>query len=123
MRRLITLLLISMMIFPLLAEEKKIELQRKAHDIERRSMAYAPTVTHDDNAIYIYSNTSLENLQVIITNLSTKASFNFGNISIWKEQPYILYLNSMESGNYKIEIAIKSNNFYGYFDIVNNGIE
>ncbi len=118
MKRLITLLLISMIFFSLLAEERNIELHRKAHGTEPRSLIYIPTVTHDSNTLYIYSDIPLENLQVAITDLSTGTIFHFNDINVFYSQPYILYLNYIGSGNFKIEINLKSTRYYGYFELI-----
>lgn len=118
MKRIITLLLISMTFFSLLAEERNIELHRKAHGTEPRSLTYIPTVTHDDNILYIYSDISLENLQVTITDLSTGTIFHFNDINVFYSQPYILHLNYIGSGNFKIEIDLKGTRYYGYFELV-----
>lgn len=111
------------MFFPLVAEERNIELQKYAHDIERRSLTHIPTVTYDSNIIRIYSDIPLEDLQVTITNISTEATYYFNNINVFYSQPYTLYLDYVESGNYKIEINIKGTCYYGYFETTSNGIE
>lgn len=123
MKRFIMLQLISMVFFPLLAEERNIELQEKNLYTERRSLAYIPTVTYDSNIIRIYSDIPLEDLQVTITNIFTEATYYFNNINVFYSQPYTLYLDYVESGNYKIEINIKGTCYYGYFETTSNGIE
>lgn len=123
MKRLMTVLLISMMFLPLLAEERKIELQSNAHNVERRSLVYIPTVILAGNTLHIYSGIPLENLQVTITNLSTGVAFHFNNITVFYGQPYTLYLAYMKDSNYKIEINIKEACYYGYFEFNSDGIE
>lgn len=117
MKRLILLLFTGMMLLSVFAEERKIELHEKAHNVELRSLTFIPTVTHDGNILYIYSTIPLENLQVVVTDLSTGELFHFDNITTSYGQPYILLLNEKNS-NYKIELNIGQTYYCGYFEII-----
>lgn len=117
MKRLILILFTGMMFLSVFAEEKSIELKKMVYMPERRSLILPPTVTHDGNILYIYSTISLENLQVVVTDLSTGEMFHFDNITTSYGQPYILLLNEKNS-NYKIELNIGQTCYCGYFEII-----
>lgn len=119
MKRFTTLLLISMIIFSLSAEERNIELQKHALTPERRSLMEVPTVSYENFTCYIHSNIPLNNLRVIITNLTSGITLYFKNITIGGGQTYILNINPKESGNYKIEIKYEQTSYYGFFDLHN----
>lgn len=104
------------MFIPLSAEVKSIKLEPKAHNRESRSLVYTPTITCDSNILRINSTIPLENLQVIITDQSTGDTLYFSNITVSDGQPYMLTLNA-ESGNYKIELNIGQDTYYGFFDL------
>lgn len=117
MKRLILLLLISMMFLSVFAEEKSIELKKMVYGPERRSLTFTPTVTHDGNILHIYSEIPLDNLQVTITDLSTDNTFSYDNIIVLYGQPYALFLDNADSGTYKIELKIGYISYYGFFDL------
>jgi len=116
MKRLILLLFTGMMFLSVFAEEKSIELQKRACNVELRSLTLPPTVTHDGNILYIYSDIPLENLQVVVTDLSTGEMLHFDNITTSYGQPYILFLNE-KKGNYKIELNIGQTCYWGFFNL------
>lgn len=117
MKRLILLLLIGMIGFTLFAEERSIELQKSVFEGEWRSLTFPPTVTHDGNILHIYSDIPLDNLQVIITDLSTDNAFIYDNITVLRGQPYTLLLENTDSGTYKIELKVEDTSYYGFFDL------
>lgn len=117
MKRLLSLLLIGMMFLPVFAEEKSIEIKKMVYGPEYRSLTFTPTVTHDGNILHIYSEIPLDNLQVVIMDLSSGNSLSYDNITILYGQPYTLFLENADSGTYKIELKVNHTSYYGFFDL------
>ncbi len=98
------------------AEEIDIKLI-KEDKIEIRSLSSELTATHDDNIVHIYySDYLLENLQVIVKDLSGEVVYS-NTVSVSYNQPYSFTLNNVESGEYKIELVYGTKLLYGYFSI------
>jgi Protein of unknown function (DUF3244). len=99
-------------------EEVNIELQKKEKEAGTRSLSFAPTATHDGNALYIYyEDYLLTNLQVTVKDLSGNTVYS-NVIIVSYNQPYAFALNNVESGEYMLELSYENKSLYGYFYII-----
>ncbi|WP_455587319.1 DUF3244 domain-containing protein [Bacteroides sp.] len=99
------------------AEEIYIQLYNSLYKdtkIDKRSLSIKPTVTHDENTIYIYSNIPIENLQIIIKDTYDNSIY-LETATILPEHIHSFTLNNVENGEYKIELTSTNESFYGYF--------
>lgn len=117
MKQLITLLLVCVSYLSLAAAEGTIELNKSELDREARSITNTISATYDDTVLRIYSDVPLENLQVAITDLFTGEVLYHNNIAVSHSQPFIITLNNEEDGNYKIELSIGQQYYYGFFEV------
>lgn len=83
-------------------------------DIDHRSLTVLPTVAHDGNVLYLFSDICIENLQVIVTDATGSEVYStiitlLGNKTI--------LLPELPNGNYSIELFYEEKYLYGYFTI------
>ncbi|WP_455967319.1 DUF3244 domain-containing protein [Bacteroides fluxus] len=112
----ITLLLACIACISLQAEERKITLHEKAHNSDLRSLPHRPAVVQDGNLLRVYSEITIE-IQITITDLSANTIIELNNITVQCNQPYTLFLDNVESGNYIIELHNERISYYGTFDL------
>lgn len=98
------------------AEEKNIEVNKAHWHQDLRSVSYVPTITHDGNMFYIYSNMDIENLHIVIKD--TAGTILYSNtVTVSSTQPYFFIVEDMSEGEFVIELTHGDKYLYGYFDI------
>ncbi len=73
-------------------------------------------VTHDENAVYIYSNVLLDDLQVIIKDSADNEIYS-ATTTVIPDQRTSINLLFPGSGQYKIELNIGDRCYFGYFEV------
>lgn len=98
------------------AEEKKIETNKALWHEEIRSTFCIPTITHDNNIFYIYSDIVLDNLHIIIKD--TRGTILYSStVTISNTQRYSFTVDNMNVGELLIELTHWNKYLYGYFSI------
>lgn len=98
------------------AEEKKIETNKALWHEEIRSTFCIPTITHDNNIFYIYSDIVLDNLQIIIKD--TRGTILYSSTTtIPNTQCYSFTIDNIKEGDFIIELKHEKKYLYGYFSI------
>jgi len=83
----------------------------------KRARSIAPIeVTHDDNAVYIYSNVLLEDLQITIKDSADNEIYSTTTIAVPDQRTSISVLFPSD-GQYKIELNIGERCYLGYFEV------
>lgn len=117
----IALTLIAIFSSPSFAGEVAITLA--IHDVEDkimwdkdlRSIVVAPTVTHEANIIYIYSNILLDNIEVSIKDYNNITIYST-IITVFPKQKTSIALNAT-NGRYIINLTYNKKKFYGFFEL------
>ena len=98
------------------AEEKKIETNKALWHEEIRSTFCIPTITHDGNIFYIYSDIVLDNLHIIIKD--TRGTILYSStVTIPNTQCYSFTIDNIKEGDFIIELKHEKKYLYGYFTI------
>lgn len=98
------------------AEEKKIETNKALWHKDTRSVSYVPTITHDSNTLYIYSDIVLDNLQIIIKDTRGTTLYS-RTTTIPNTQCYSFTIDNIKEGDFIIELKHEKKYLYGYFSI------
>ncbi len=98
------------------AEEKKIEVTEKYWFEDTRSVSYIPTITHDSNTLYIYSDIILENLNITVKNATGMLLYS-NTVTILNTQRYSFTIDDMNKGEFLIELTYRKKYLYGHFNI------
>lgn len=97
-------------------EQKDIKVIERDWGEDKRSIPYLPSLSHDNNIIYIYSDITFENLQVTI--LNEAGGIVYSNvISVFENQGYSFQFNAAGAGTYTIEMANREHSFWGQFTL------
>lgn len=118
----VALLLIVTAVFPSYIYAHKIPLFHKSKNEnttwpqkEARSINSVPTITQDDNILYIHSDISIDDAKLTIkdehNNIITTAI-----ITVFPNQVSTFILN-IDSGSYMIELEYEDNYYYDYFEV------
>lgn len=104
----ITGLILLLFVLPasLLAGESKDSENKWNHDF--RSISYAPSLSINDNAIYISSDKQLDSLCIQIKDATGNILFS-DIVTILPEQEYIVSLNTLPQGEYQIQLTQGAN--------------
>lgn len=98
------------------AEEKNIEAIKKHWLEDTRSASCIPTITHDGNTLYIYSDIVLDNLHIMIKD--TRGTILYSStVTISNTQRYSFTIDNMNVGELLIELTHGNKYLYGYFSI------
>ena len=84
---------------------------------EDRSIISSPTLSIDENNIYIHSNKLLDGLNVKIINIKGNVLYN-DIITVSSEIEYPISIDFLLNGDYKIFISKGNNYLIGYFDVL-----
>ena len=84
---------------------------------EDRSIISSPTLSIDENNIYIHSNKLLDGLNVKIINIKGNVLYN-DIITVSSEIEYPISIDFLLNGDYKIFISKGNNYLVGYFDVL-----
>jgi len=98
------------------AEEKKIETNKEQWHKEIRSTSFIPTITHDSNTLYIYSDIVIENLHITVRDTTGMILYS-NTVTISNTQRYSFTINDMNEGEFLIELTHENKYLYGYFNI------
>lgn len=98
------------------AEEKKIEVTEKYWFEDTRSVSCIPTITHDSNTLYIYSDIILENLNITVKNATGMLLYS-NTVTILNTQRYSFTIDDMNKGEFLIELTYRKKYLYGHFNI------
>ena len=98
------------------AEEKNIEAIEKHWLEDTRSASCIPTITHDGNTLYIYSDIVLDDLHIIIKDTTGTILYS-STVTISNTQRYSFTIDNMNVGEFLIELTHENKYLYGYFNI------
>ncbi len=98
------------------SEEKRVEVIKRHWFEDTRSVSCVPTITHDSNTVYIYSDIVLDNLQIIIKD--TRGTILYSSTTtIPNTQCYSFTIDNIKEGDFIIELKHEKKYLYGYFSI------
>mgnify|MGYP003411180859 CR=1 FL=1 len=106
----------------ILAQEIEVPMSQRVEDKaywekgKRARSIISIEVTHDQNAVYIYSNVLLEDLQVTIKDSADNEIYSTTTIVV-PDQKTSISLLFPGDGQYKIELNIGERCYFGYFEI------
>ena len=106
---LVFLMFVSSVVYP----NRVKDTEQSWEEEEDRSIISSPTLSIDENNIYIHSNKLLDGLNVKIINIKGNVLYN-DNITVSSEISIDFLLN----GDYKIFISKGNNYLVGYFDVL-----
>lgn len=117
MKRLLITFFVLLLTIGLYADGVKIRLYKtdKRHT-EERSIQITPLVYQDGNVIYLYSDIPIEQLQVTIKD-EIGQIISLETISIQPRQSYTLFIDSIENGDYILELNDGKEEYHGYFKL------
>lgn len=81
---------------------------------DKRSQPIIPIVILDKNTIYVYSNSPIDNLKLVIKDSCNNIVY-FDTISLNVSDKISILLEHIESGEYRIELEYENQSLYGYF--------
>ena len=84
---------------------------------DKRSITNFPSVTQDDDVIYIYSNIMQNNVNIIIKDSSNNI-IQSTSITLSPNQPTAIKIVTTIKGDYRIELRYSQVSLYGYFSIM-----
>lgn len=117
-KKLLLLFLLSMFFTATFGVKQQIELSPgKLHEGNTRSLLTTLTLSHAGNTLYIYSSTSLNNLQIKVINNVGNVVFMKNNIFIADGQEAICTINSNLDGEHLIELIYDENVLWGYLNL------
>ena len=94
------------------AEEKNIEAIEKHWLEDTRSASCIPTITHDGNTLYIYSDIVLDDLHIIIKDTTGTILYS-STVTISNTQRYSFTIDNMNVGEFLIELTHENKYLYG----------
>lgn len=102
------------------AIEKEIPIQRMSDfkeewDKDKRSIILEPTATIDGNTIRIYTNMSVENMLIVIEDLSGNEIYT--NVDYTSNRCHVFEIYDLPQRELTLKITIGDESFYGYFSI------
>ena len=86
-------------------------------DQDNRSITNFPIIIQENNAIHIYSNILLNNMDITIKDSSNNIIQSVF-ITVVPNQPTAIKIVTTEKGDYKIELRYNQVSLYGYFSIM-----
>ena len=98
------------------SEEKSVEVIKQHWLEDTRSVSCVPTITHDSNTLYIYSNVILDNLHIIIKDTRGTTLYSC-TTTILNNQCYSFTIDNIKEGDFIIELKHEKKYLYGYFSI------
>ena len=84
---------------------------------DNRSITNFPIIIQENNAIHIYSNILLNNMDITIKDSSNNIIQSVF-ITVVPNQPTAIKIVTTEKGDYKIELRYNQVSLYGYFSIM-----
>ena len=84
---------------------------------DNRSITNFPIIIQENNAIHIYSNILLNNMDITIKDSSNNIIQSVF-ITVVPNQPTAIKIVTTEKGAYKIELRYNQVSLYGYFSIM-----
>lgn len=97
------------------ATEREIILYNRTDKVnwvhDERSISIVPTATIDGNTIRIYTDIAVEEIQVKVKDENGNAIY--ANSNMTSSKLHIFEINSLEQGEYTLEITIGDENYYG----------
>ena len=84
---------------------------------DNRSITNFPIIIQENNAIHIYSNILLNNMDITIKD-SSNTIIQSVFITVVPNQPTAIKIVTTEKGDYKIELRYNQVSLYGYFSIM-----
>lgn len=84
---------------------------------DKRSITNFPSVTQEDDVIYIYSNIMQNNVNIIIKDSSNNI-IQSTSITLSPNQPTAIKIVTIIKGDYRIELRYSQVSLYGYFSIM-----
>lgn len=93
-------------------EEIKFIKEEMPEDL--RSIVIEPTASIDGNIICIFSDITIQNVQVAVKDMAGNVIYT-STIAIPAKQHYSFTLDNVESGDYVLEVTCADKYFYGYF--------
>lgn len=118
MKRIFFICIIFSFCMNCLASEVSIQLYKAPHENkveDDRSISLEPTASLNGDALYIYTNLPVEDLQIVVTD-----SYNnpvYSNNDTPCSRSHNFELNTLPKGEYIVELTIGDEIFYGYFSI------
>lgn len=97
-----------------LQEQKDIKVIERSLGEDLRSIPYLPSLSHDGNTIYIYSDVCFEDLQVTILDESREITYS-DIINVFENQYYSFLFSPTKKGTYTIELTNSEHSFWGEF--------
>ena len=94
------------------AEEIKFIKSEAGQDL--RSIVIEPTASIDGNFISIFSDITIQNVQVAVKDMMGNVIYS-NTIAIPAKQHYSFTLDNVESGDYVLEVTYAYKYYYGYF--------
>ena len=117
MKRLLIIFCALLLTISSWAKEVKIKLlpttRRNAFE---RSLPTAPSASHDNNTIYLYSEIPLKELRVTVKNEAGDI-LSSEYVSLFPKQPYTFFIGNIENGVYILELNDGKYEYQGYFEI------
>ena len=104
---LVFLMFVSSVVYP----NRVKDTEQSWEEEEDRSIISSPTLSIDENNIYIHSNKLLDGLNVKIINIK-------GNVLYNDIIEYPISIDFLLNGDYKIFISKGNNYLVGYFDVL-----
>ena len=110
---LVFLMFVSSVVYP----NRVKDTEQSWEEEEDRSIISSPTLSIDENNIYIHSNKLLDGLNVKIINIKGNELYN-DIITVSSEIEYPISIDFLLNGDYKIFISKGNNYLVGYFDVL-----
>ena len=110
---LVFLMFVSSVVYP----NRVKDTEQSWEEEEDRSIISSPTLSIDENNIYIHSNKLLDGLNVKIINIKGNVLYN-DIITVSSEIEYPISIDFLLNGDYKIFISKGNNYLIGYFDVL-----
>ena len=96
------------------AEATEIKFIKAEAGQDWRSVVIEPTASIDGNTISIFSDITIQNVQVAVKDMAGNVIYA-NTIAIPSKQNYSFSLDDIESGNYVLEVIYMNKYYYGYF--------
>lgn len=116
MRKIIALLLLCCCIGTLQAEEKDVKLKKKSTSAEPRSLVYTPTVTCDENVLYLYADITMEGVEIAVTDLQTGEVVYSDRVTVAAGMLCSILLNESLNENFRIDLVCGGEEYYGFIE-------
>lgn len=116
MRRLLLISMYILLCTPCFPKEVSIKVTKKDRMADTRSLSPIPYVTHDNDIIYIYTDSPIQNIQIVVKDETGNTIFTDHLTDIYNRYP--IFINKTGNGIYAINLIINNTSeYYGTFYI------